>query len=144
MPSRPFRKLLLLLLVLPVFCACNFIQGGSGGTPPSPPQSGIERLTLASQDPGGNAFYIYSGTASDPLAFSQRPGAIITAVTNTSGYGLSLAHGGPGSLFVILEAGQKVTVFNGLPVEGNWTAEVEAQRASAPLSVSLEIAWKAP
>jgi hypothetical protein len=34
----PFRKVFLLLLVLPVFFAgCSFIEGG--GTPSSPPQS---------------------------------------------------------------------------------------------------------
>ena len=94
----PFRKVFLLLLELPVFFAgCSFIQGG--GTPSSPPLSGVYPLSLGSQDPGGNAWYIYSGIATDPLALTQRPGAIITAVTNTSGHSLSLAHGGPGSQF---------------------------------------------
>jgi hypothetical protein len=100
----------------------------------------------AQSTPQGNTGIYNTGDSgvADPLAFCQKKGATITHVTNSSGHTLSLAHGGPGSAFILLNAGDSTDFWNGQQVAGNYSAQYSGALSSAPLSLSVTVEWRRP
>lgn len=131
-----FRLVLFVLLLAVGLTACKW-PGGGGGTTPAPCQTSGTAFVGLSQ----SSSYIFSGEAVDPLLFCAPNTAVISSVTNMSGRAISLAHGGPGSIFIILDAGQTVTAFNGLLVAGNWTAQVSGPVIGLPSGITLRVDW---
>lgn len=94
---------------------------------------------------GGSTSFIYNNrSVSDPLAFCQAKNAVVTNVTNNSGSNLSLAHGGPGATFIVIDSGNSTSAFNGMPVEGNWTAQLGGNVGSLPSQITIKVDWASP
>lgn len=93
---------------------------------------------------GGSTSFIYNATANDPLALCQIKHAVVTNVKNMSGRDLSLAHGGTGAAFIVINSGSSTSAFNGTIVEGNWTAQVAGVTSGLPSQVTFAIDWKVP
>jgi hypothetical protein len=70
--------------------------------------------------------------------------AVVTNVTNTSGHNLSLAHGAQGAPFIVINPGNSTSAFNGLPVEGNWTAQLGGNVGSLPSQITVKVDWASP
>lgn len=94
---------------------------------------------------GGSTAYIYGNdSVPDPLASCQVKNAIITNVRNNSGFNISLAHGGPGASFFIINNGGSTSAFNGMPVKGNWSAQVGGSVGSLPSGITIKVDWASP
>ena len=119
------------------------LSGSPVKTAQAPVTSPAHTMFLGLSQQSATSF-IYNNTAPDPLILCQIKHAVITKVTNNSGRDLSLAHGGPGSVFIIIGSGGSTTAFNGAVVEGNWTAQVGGSSTSLPAQVTIKIDWKTP
>lgn len=87
---------------------------------------------------------ILSGNSGDPTAWSGGLHAVITAVANPGGPEFSLSHTdrlGRGGGFVILRPGYQVHEFDGLEVEGSWTAQLSGPVESFPPTVGVLVSW---
>jgi len=127
-------------VLLAALVACGGGGGGGNVTSVCQQASGVAYVGLAQQ--GGTA--IYNAEAADPLVLCKTPHAVISKVTNDSGYTLSLAHGGPGSPFIILNSGVSITTFNGQPLEGNWSAQYSGDMNKAPSQMTIKVEWSKP
>lgn len=121
-----------------------------GGTPGNNPQpvgdcqraSGTTLVGLAQT---GSGSFTYNNTnTTDPLALCTTKHARVSVVKNTSSYNMSLAHGGAGAQFVVLNAGASTTAFSGQLVEGNWTAQFSGAAADLPSQMTITIEWTRP
>ena len=132
---------LVLLAMLLIGCARwpSEDQDGPASTPLCEQPNGIGYVSLGRQGNG-----IYNTEVSDPRAWCSPPHAIITKVTNDSGNDISLAHGGPGSNYIILNSGDSTDVFNGQLVEGFWSAQRGGPVAGEPLQITIKAEWKKP
>ncbi len=132
------------LTLCAVLVSCALGCGGGGGGGGSPPvtcldsQVGMGMSLLHS----GN-FWEFSGTASDPDPCFNRAPSVLTKVTNTSGFEMSLYHSGSNGVLysVFLPKGASSTGLNGLPVAGDWFATISVSRENAPLSIGFQIDW---
>lgn len=136
-------------LALAVCAACSIGGGGGGGNTTSvcDQPTGVAYVGLAAQSTsyqGNTGIYNTGNGVADPLIWCQNKGAIITGVRNDSGYNFSLAHGGPGSPFIILNNGTSANVWNGQPVEGNYSAQFSGELKNAPPSLTVKVEWRQP
>jgi hypothetical protein len=105
--------------------------------------SHTDYIRLAQQ--GGSSSYIYNNNSvPDPLALCQVKHAVITNVRNDSGYNISLAHGSGGAAFIVINHGDSTSAFNGMPVAGNWSAQVGGRVGSFPAQITIKVDWKNP
>jgi hypothetical protein len=66
--------------------------------------------------------------------------AQITSVKNDSSSDYSVSHSG--MPFVSLKAGATMASFNGMLVEGSWSAQVTGPKTFLPSSVTVSVEWK--
>lgn len=123
---------------------CSLVgEFGEGTSVPSDCQRESGTAIFGLDQNGGSMSFIYNVSAVDPLAFCETKHAVITNVTNQSER-LSLAHGGPGSQFIILDGGTSTSIFNGQLVEGNWTAQWAGAAGTPPSQVTIKVDWTRP
>jgi hypothetical protein len=151
------KVMIVLISTLIVAVSSGCLLGGSGGggnppsTPSSPPTNGEVSVGLSRGT--GAGWYLFSGNSADPLAWSypytNQPGrlrAVITSVTNPGPYKYTIAHvdrNGRTTPSYILDPGVTDSVdFNGLEVEGSWTAQFSGKETEAPLGLSLTVKWR--
>ena len=117
--------------------------------PPPPPTSGDLTVSMptsaTAQTP--DAWYIFSGMAYDPAlnTLTGKGPAKVVSVKNISPYSFSLLHQdaqGRQTPTINLNSGELTSVsFQGLEVEGEWTAQFIGKREDAPLSLAITVSW---
>jgi len=118
-------------------------------TKPPPPTSGDELIGLSElHDPRNpDLWYMYTADSGDPTlsAWSNRPPAKIASVTNKTGYKFTLLHqdrDGLQSPPVNFGPNETVSVgFEGMKVEGHWTAQFSGTRGEAPYQLLISVHW---
>lgn len=117
--------------------------------PPPRPTSGDESVSMptSATPQAPDAWYIFSGMAIDPAlhTLTGTQPAKVASVKNVSPYNFSLAHRDPHgnqTPFVILNSGDSTSlVFQGMEVEGDWTAQFIGTRAEAPSNLTISVSW---
>jgi hypothetical protein len=106
------------------------------------PKSGTDYISLVQEGPGS---FDYSADVPDPNELTvdngQATAAYITSVTSTR-LDCSLSIGG--SVYVSLSPGQSVSVFNGKPVKGYWSAQFSGSAVALPPAIPIEVTWARP
>jgi hypothetical protein len=112
-------------------------------SPPPPPKTGSVDWTLTRESPGSIDY------SAGPIPVSAALGGVpanatITGVKNLSEYTFSVAHGGAGAQFVVINSGATVSAFNGqLVTSGDWSAQYAGSVDLAPASMSIQVNWQA-
>jgi hypothetical protein len=119
-------------------------SGSPAKTAQTTVSAAARKMFFSLSQQGGSMSAIYNATAADPLALCQIKHAVVTDVKNMSGRDLSLAHGGGGAAFIVINSGASTSAFNGTVVEGNWSAQVGGPASTLPSQVTFAIDWKVP
>lgn len=106
--------------------------------PPPVPQTVFLGLT---QKGGWNSHIYNNINFADPDWNNPHANSKVTNIKNDSGYNLSLAHGGPGSLFIVINDKSSTSAFNGVLIKGDWTAQVGGSTVSLPLYITIKVDW---
>jgi len=144
MNNKLLVTVLCLILSASLLGGCRGGGSGSGdtGSTRCEDATGFTLVGLGSQ---GNGIYNNADSPTqDPRVGCPTEHAVITKATNDSGHNISLAHGGPGSAFTVLNSGDSTTAFNGQFVEGNWSAQRSGNVAGEPSGITVKVEWKKP
>ena len=144
MKRKPLKMIVLVILLAHLMSACY--SGSGGGQVPTRCErsTGTAYIGLGRQGSSTGIYNNVDSPASDPLVGCATEHAVITKVSNESGSDIGLAHGGPGSQFIILHSGDTTDLFNGELVEGNWLAQRGGTVVDEPLTISIKVEWKTP
>lgn len=138
---------MLVMLALVTVTTAGSCTGGTPGNNP-PPVSDCQRAsgsTLVGLEQVASGSFTYNNTNTpDPLALCTTQHARVSVVKNTSSYNISLAHGGAGAQFVVLNAGASTSAFGGQLVEGNWTAQFSGAANDLPSQMTITVEWTRP